>query len=125
MSYWFRWLENEPKLIQDSAAEKPADWDTEMDGEWEAPLIENPLCADAPGCGPWEPPLVNNPAYKGKWRAPLIDNPNYKGKWRPRKIPNPFFFEDKQPFKMQTIVRRDFFIKNVWKLTFAVCYSLL
>ena len=47
-----------------------------MDGEWEPPTVENPVCANAPGCGPWEPPLVNNPAFKGKWRAPLIDNPN-------------------------------------------------
>ena len=49
-----------------------------MDGEWEAPLIPNPACAEAAGCGLWKPPMVPNPAYKGKWRAPVIDNPNYQ-----------------------------------------------
>ncbi|XP_066246051.1 calnexin-like [Euwallacea similis] len=97
------WLEHEPTHIPDPNGVKPADWDSDMDGEWEAALIENPACTNAPGCGPWEPPLVNNPSFKGKWRAPLIDNPNYKGKWRPRKIPNPHYFEDTEPFKMQTI----------------------
>jgi len=75
-----------------------------MDGDWEAPLIPNPLCESAPGCGPWKPPHINNPNYKGKWHAPLIDNPNYKGKWKPRRIPNPDFFEDKNPFRMTDIV---------------------
>lgn len=98
------WLENEPTHIPDPDAKRPEDWDSEMDGEWEPPLIDNPACVNAVGCGPWEPPLINNPEYKGKWRAPLIDNPNYKGKWRPRRIPNPDYYEDKEPFKMQTVV---------------------
>lgn len=97
------WLENEPTHIPDPESKKPGDWDDEMDGVWEPSLIDNPTCIDAPGCGKWEPPLINNPNYKGKWRPPLIDNPNYKGKWRPRRIPNPEFFEDKHPFKMQTV----------------------
>nr|CAI5860077.1 unnamed protein product [Callosobruchus analis] len=42
---------DEPTHIPDPKGEKPADWDSEMDGEWEPPLIENPKCADAPGCG--------------------------------------------------------------------------
>lgn len=75
-----------------------------MDGEWEAPLIENPVCEKAPGCGPWKAPLISNPNYKGKWRAPLIDNPNYQGKWAPRKIPNPDFFEDLEPYKKLTSI---------------------
>jgi calnexin len=78
--------------------------DSDMDGDWEAPLIPNPVCESAPGCGPWKPPQINNPDHKGKWRAPLIDNPNYKGKWKPRRIPNPDFFEDKDPFRMTDIV---------------------
>lgn len=77
-----------------------------MDGEWEAPLIPNPLCESAPGCGDWQRPLIENPGYKGKWRPPLIDNPNYKGKWYPRRIPNPDFFEDLQPFLMAPIVNK-------------------
>ena len=76
-----------------------------MDGEWEAPLVSNPACEDAPGCGPWSPPMVTNPEFKGKWYPPMIDNPNYRGQWKPRRIANPHFFEDQFPFKMTTIVR--------------------
>merc|ERR1711941_249816 len=43
----------------DPDAEKPEDWDDEMDGEWEAPM-------------------VNNPEFKGEWSAKQIDNPDYK-----------------------------------------------
>jgi hypothetical protein len=52
--------------------------DNEIDGTWEAPRIDNPVCKEAPGCGPWTAPMVSNPAYKGPWRAPLVDNPNYR-----------------------------------------------
>merc|ERR1712168_1202782 len=47
-----------PELIPDTEAKKPDDWDDEEDGEWEAPMI-------------------NNPAYKGEWVHPEIDNPEY------------------------------------------------
>ncbi|XP_059059470.1 calnexin [Achroia grisella] len=97
------WLDNEPEMIPDPDALKPSDWDEDMDGEWEAPLIDNPICSTAPGCGDWSPPTIPNPSYKGIWRAPLIPNPNYKGKWSPRKIPNPDYFKDEQPFKMTPI----------------------
>lgn len=75
-----------------------------MDGDWEAPLVTNPVCKEAPGCGEWTPEEIVNPAYKGKWRPPLIENLNYRGKWAPRRIPNPEYFEDKNPFKMTDIV---------------------
>ena len=65
-----------------------------MDGDWEAPLVENPRCKEAPGCGPWSAPMIDNPAYKGVWRPPLIENPLYKGIWKPRKIKNPEYFEE-------------------------------
>jgi len=65
-----------PRARADST--QPEDWDTEEDGEWEAPSIPNPKCRGAPGCGPWTRPLKPNPAHKGKWSAPLIDNPEYK-----------------------------------------------
>lgn len=100
------WLENEPTHVPNPDAQKPEDWDAEMDGEWEPPLIDNPACVDAVGCGPWEPPLINNPEFKGKWRAPHIDNPNYKGKWHPKRIPNPDYYEDKNPFKMHSVVSK-------------------
>ena len=32
------WLEDEPLLVPDPAAEAPDDWDDEEDGEWEAPV---------------------------------------------------------------------------------------
>ena len=86
-------------MIPDPEAKQPADWDVEMDGEWEAPLISNPKCASLAGCGKWSAPLIDNPKYKGKWKAPMIANPAYKGKWAPRKIPNPDFYEDLNPFK--------------------------
>ncbi|KAG7305778.1 hypothetical protein JYU34_009907 [Plutella xylostella] len=95
------WLDHEPVNIPDPEAKKPEDWDADMDGEWEAPLIDNPACSV--GCGEWKPPLIPNPSFKGKWRPPLITNPNYKGRWAPRKIPNPDYFYDDQPFKMTPI----------------------
>lgn len=90
------WMEDvTDKKIADPSANKPADWDDEEDGEWEAPLIDNPDCKV--GCGTWKSPTINNPKYKGKWSAPKIDNPDYKGVWNPKQIPNPDYFEDKSP----------------------------
>lgn len=51
-------------MVPDEAAEKPVDWDDEMDGIWEAPKIENPKCKGVSGCGPWKRPMIPNPAYK-------------------------------------------------------------
>jgi len=62
-----------PKQIQDPSAVKPEDWDQELDGEWEAPLIDNPQYK-----GEWKPPMIKNPAYKGDWVHPKIANPDYK-----------------------------------------------
>jgi len=62
-----------PKQIPDPEAEKPEDWDDEADGEWEAPMIDNPEWK-----GEWKPKRIANPAYKGKWEHPLIDNPEFK-----------------------------------------------
>merc|ERR1712226_583134 len=94
---------NPPAEIDDPNDFKPDDWDEDMDGEWEAPLVPNPMCQSAPGCGSWKKPFIDNPLYKGKWFPPMINNPNYKGKWKPRKIPNPEYFHDDQPFKMTAI----------------------
>lgn len=33
---------NKPEHIPDPDAKKPEDWDEEMDGEWEPPVIQNP-----------------------------------------------------------------------------------
>jgi len=60
------------KQIQDPNATKPEDWDDEEDGEWTAPMIENPKFK-----GPWKAKRISNPAYKGEWTHPDIDNPEY------------------------------------------------
>lgn len=60
----------EEKRIVDANAKKPDDWDDEEDGEWEAPMIDNP-------------------DYKGEWAVKRISNPAYKGFWEAKKIANP------------------------------------
>ena len=62
-----------PAEIPDPDAKKPDDWDDEDDGEWEAPMIDNPDYK-----GEWKPKMIDNPDYKGKWEHPMIDNPDYK-----------------------------------------------
>merc|ERR1712055_1276675 len=61
-----------PKKINDPEAKKPEDWDDEMDGEWEPPMIDNPEYK-----GEWKPRQIDNPDYKGAWVHPEIDNPDY------------------------------------------------
>jgi calreticulin len=61
-----------PAQIVDQDATKPDDWDDELDGTWEAPLIDNPDYK-----GEWKAPKIDNPDYKGEWVHPLIDNPDY------------------------------------------------
>ena len=70
-----------PEEIPDPDAVKPEDWDDEDDGEWEAPMIDNP-------------------DFKGKWKPKMIDNPEYKGKWKHPMIPNPEFEEDPNMYKV-------------------------
>jgi calreticulin len=43
----------QPEHIADPDATKPEDWDDEMDGEWEAPMIDNPGFK-----GEWKPKQV-------------------------------------------------------------------
>jgi calreticulin len=61
------------KRIIDSDAKKPDDWDDEEDGEWEAPMKDNPAFK-----GDWSVKKISNPAYKGFWEAKKIDNPEYE-----------------------------------------------
>ncbi|VDK39202.1 unnamed protein product [Dibothriocephalus latus] len=63
---------DKPKTIPDPDAKKPDDWDDLTDGEWTAPLIDNPEYK-----GEWSPKKIPNPAYKGEWVHPQIDNPEY------------------------------------------------
>jgi calreticulin len=66
-----------PKTIADPEAKKPEDWDDSLDGQWEAPMIDNP-------------------EYKGEWHAKRIPNPAYKGPWVQKQIANPEYKEDDQ-----------------------------
>merc|ERR1712147_337426 len=68
------------KRIVDAEAKKPDDWDDEEDGEWEAPMKDNP-------------------DYKGDWSAKRISNPEYKGVWEAKKIDNPEFVDDDAVYK--------------------------
>merc|ERR1711968_38060 len=61
------------KRIVDPEAKKPDDWDDEEDGEWEAPMKDNPEYK-----GDWSVKRISNPAYKGFWEAKKIDNPEYE-----------------------------------------------
>merc|ERR1712078_337412 len=72
------WVEE--KRIVDSEAKKPDDWDDEEDGEWEAPMKDNP-------------------EFKGEWIAKRISNPAYKGFWEAKKIANPEFEDDDSVYK--------------------------
>jgi len=74
-----------PKEIPDPDAKKPEDWDDELDGEWEAPMIDNPDYK-----GEWKPKTIPNPAYKGEWVHPMIPNPDYK------EDPNLYLYENNQ-----------------------------
>merc|ERR1712222_83738 len=65
------WVEE--KRIVDSEAKKPDDWDDEEDGEWEAPMKDNPAFK-----GDWTGKRISNPAYKGFWEAKKIANPEYE-----------------------------------------------
>merc|ERR1719262_355268 len=67
------WVEE--KRIVDADAKQPEDWDAEEDGEWEAPMIDNP-------------------AFKGEWSVKRISNPAYKGVWEAKKIANPEYVDD-------------------------------
>merc|ERR1740129_462705 len=70
----------EEKRIVDSEAKKPDDWDDVEDGEWEAPMKDNP-------------------AFKGEWSAKRISNPAYKGVWEAKKISNPEYEDDDSVYK--------------------------
>merc|ERR1711907_827410 len=60
-------------MIDDPEDKKPEDWDDEEDGEWEAPMKDNPDFK-----GEWFVKRISNPAYKGVWSAKEIDNPEFK-----------------------------------------------
>jgi hypothetical protein len=94
---------------------KPEDWDDEVQGEWEAPMIANPRCQNAPGCGEYRAPRIANPKWKGEWVPPRIKNPRWKGVWRPRQLPNPDWYEDADPYsRLKPITGAGF---EIWVVT--------
>jgi len=70
------------KRILDDEAKKPDDWDDEEDGEWEAPMKDNP-------------------AYTGEWNVKRISNPEYKGSWEAKKIANPEYDDDDKLYRYE------------------------
>merc|ERR1712066_202643 len=72
------WVDD--SMMVDPDASKPDDWDAEEDGEWEAPMKDNP-------------------AYKGDWYVKRLSNPAYKGVWEAKKIANPEFVDDDSVYK--------------------------
>lgn len=89
------WNDDEsiPTHIPDPKAVKPEEWLDEEDGEWRAPQILNPACAN--GCGKWEAPKIINPEYKGEWVPPVKENPDYMGEWKPPLVENPNYLADR------------------------------
>merc|ERR1711918_121058 len=49
--------------------------------------------------GEWEAPMKDNPDYKGDWKAKRISNPEYKGVWEAKKIDNPEYVDDDAMYK--------------------------
>eukprot|EP00771_Trimastix_marina_P002936 gnl/Trimastix_PCT/411.p2 GENE.gnl/Trimastix_PCT/411~~gnl/Trimastix_PCT/411.p2 ORF type:complete len:550 (-),score=223.57 gnl/Trimastix_PCT/411:55-1704(-) len=114
------WHPDEPEMVPDPEAEKPEEWDDEEDGEWFAPVIPNPLCAEG-NCGEWRAPMIKNPLYKGKWVAPKVKNPLYKGEWRPRRIQNPNYFVSESPFaELDRIIGLGF---ELWTMTSHIAFD--
>merc|ERR1711953_939564 len=44
--------------------------------------------------GDWEAPMIDNPDYKGTWSVKRISNPKYSGVWTAKNIDNPEFVDD-------------------------------
>lgn len=89
---------DQPEHIADKDAKQPEDWDEEMDGEW-------------------EPPMIDNPEYKGEWKPKQIDNPDYKGVWVHPMIPNPEYKPDDQLYAYE-----DFGVLglDLWQVAFRI-----
>merc|ERR1712187_221990 len=49
--------------------------------------------------GEWEAPMKDNPDFKGEWYGKRISNPAYKGFWEAKKIANPEFVDDDAIYK--------------------------
>merc|ERR1711988_186720 len=91
------WELLKPKIIPDPDDKKPGDWvDTSM---MDDPEAKKPDDWDDEEDGEWEAPMKDNPDYKGDWSAKRISNPEYKGVWEAKKIDNPEFVDDDAVYK--------------------------
>jgi calreticulin len=84
------WIDE--KMMDDPAESQPADWATES--RIKDPEATKPDGWDDEEDGEWEAPMIDNPDYKGAWKAKRIDNPAYKGEWKANQLPNPDFVEN-------------------------------
>merc|ERR1712084_165832 len=81
-------------MMDDPEDAKPDDWVTDkriVDAEAKKPDDEED--------GEWEAPMKDNPEYKGDWKAKRISNPEYKGVWEAKKIDNPEYVDDDAVYK--------------------------
>merc|ERR1712014_490530 len=91
------WEVLKPKQINDPDDKKPSDWvDTSM---MDDPEDKKPDDWDDEEDGEWEAPMKDNPDYKGDWKAQRISNPEYKGVWEAKKIDNPEYVDDDAVYK--------------------------
>merc|ERR1711972_962852 len=85
------WEVLKPKEISDPEDKKPDDWADDS-------MIDDPEDKKPDDCdeenGDWEAPMKDNPAYKGDWYGKRISNPAYKGVWEAKKIANPEYVDD-------------------------------
>ncbi|KAJ6237752.1 calreticulin and calnexin [Anaeramoeba flamelloides] len=104
--YWIRdpsdlppedWTDEE--YVIDVDAFTPQEWDVVQDGEW-------------------EPPLIANEKWKKKWVQRKILNPEWRGEWEPRKIYDKLYWDDRTPYKLDTIYGIGFEIWSVNKNVF-------
>merc|ERR1712032_1541313 len=51
--------------------------------------------------GEWEAPMIDNPDFKGEWYVKRISNPAYKGFWEAKKIANPEYVDDDEVYKYE------------------------
>merc|ERR1711937_288263 len=91
------WEVLKPKTINDPEDKKPSDWvDTSM---MDDPEDKKPDDWADEEDGEWEAPMKDNPDYKGDWKAKRISNPEYKGVWEAKKIDNPEYVDDDEVYK--------------------------
>merc|ERR1712039_410004 len=86
------WELLKPKEIPDPADKKPEDWaDDSMMNDPESKKPDDWVDEED---GDWEAPMIDNPEYKGEWSVKRISNPAYKGIWEQKKIANPEYKDD-------------------------------